>query len=238
MNPLTIEYDDADFATTEASKHMGPGPHPSGSEQDVHAGGQGGTAVEELPSEPFVDEDADNLQDALADVEAEIIAKENEHAFVFDDEGQLVFFKKGDEDSISFTEDERAQFKDKIFTHNHPLGTSISDADIAFAIGNDLREIRAVGKLDGRRMEYRLVRPKDGWHPTMPKSRAYEIIRGADMEAQDELWGKIRRGEISRSQASKMHSNEVVKNFVDAMAFVHTGDPDKIPVYEMRELNE
>ena len=94
-----------------------------------------------------------------------------ETAVVIDKDGNIVINKHGKSTSVSFTDKECKSMKDCVFTHNHPrgwgakdgtlrrIGNSFSHADIAFAIKNDMAEMRAVTPL----YTFSMKRPKNGW---------------------------------------------------------------------------
>jgi hypothetical protein len=193
----------------DKSKHMGPGSHPSGSDQQVHAGN----------SQELVDEDDQNLGRSLQDVEKQIIDKKNEHAFIFDSEGQLIFFKKGDHNSISFNQDEMKLMKDAIFTHNHPSGTDLSTADIYFAARQDMKEIRAVGtdEITGEKMEYRLERSDEGW---IDSEMLRGILNNSVKQAEKRLWDDIKEGKISTDEASQRHSSVAIEEMFKHFEFM------------------
>lgn len=67
----------------------------------------------------------------------------HEEAYAFDDEGNLVFSKGGDRNSVSFTRDECSRLYGTTFTHNHPGGSVFSMEDIFFLEKNGLKEMRA-----------------------------------------------------------------------------------------------
>jgi len=223
------EQDEREARGVGKKKHMGPGPHPSGSDQQVHAGdGVVGT---------LVDEDSQNLLRSLEDVESQIVDKQNEHSYVFDEEGQLIFFKKGDEDSISFEEDEMKLMKNGVFTHNHPSGTDLSVHDIYFAAVNDLKEVRAVGihEISGERMEYRMLRPADGWGKSGDVDTLKNVLDDANKSARKRLWSEIHSGNITGEEAGMIHSSEVIKEMFKTFEWMDLPEGD-IPTHRVRMI--
>ncbi|MHA1935781.1 MAG: hypothetical protein ACW97A_10900, partial [Candidatus Thorarchaeota archaeon] len=86
------------------------------------------------------------------------------------DDGTHLLRVEGDPTSVNFNRAEISAMKDNTMTHGHPgvsgLDVPFSSDDLAFAIINDLFEIRAVSD----RAVYRLQRPKSGW-PSVSRSR-------------------------------------------------------------------
>ena len=82
---------------------------------------------------------------AIRDKEMEIVDLPKERAVLFDDWGDVIFEKEGKEREVSLSEI-YFMARDKVLTHNHPGGGSLSPADIAFMFRVGLKEIRAVGR--------------------------------------------------------------------------------------------
>ena len=66
-----------------------------------------------------------------------------EKAIIYKSDGSIDFQKKGDIDSVSFSDKEIKAMDGKILTHNHPNGTIPSPADINIMRRGNLAEIRA-----------------------------------------------------------------------------------------------
>src|SRR5260370_13474623 len=62
----------------------------------------------------------DPVEDTLREVESLICGLDFEVAVGLDLNGQVLFWRTGDEDSVSPTPEEWALVQDKILTHNHP----------------------------------------------------------------------------------------------------------------------
>ena len=82
----------------------------------------------------------------VLDYEAEIKGNKVELAGVYDLNGNLIFKKEGNKNSVSFSFYEQFAMQGKVLTHNHPLETGFSVEDIEMAFYNKLSEIRAVTK--------------------------------------------------------------------------------------------
>ena len=66
-----------------------------------------------------------------------------EKAIIYKSDGSIDFQKKGDIDSVSFSDKEIKAMDGKVLTHNHPNGTIPSPADINIMRRGNLAEIRA-----------------------------------------------------------------------------------------------
>ncbi len=145
------------------------------------------------------------LKTALDKAEAVLIRRKTEKAIVFADDGTIIFEKPGGKSSVSFTPDEVKLFKDKIFTHNHPSGTSFSVEDIAFAAVWDLKEIRACGKY----YRYYLKRPSTGWSREYWSNTLKPLVEKHDKNVYKETVEQIRKGKITVDKANLRHWHEV-----------------------------
>lgn len=85
----------------------------------------------------------------------------SEKLVALDAAGNVVLEKTGGRSSVTITGEQMRRLKDSVLTHNHPVGLSFSNADIATTVKADLREIRAVGV--GQPYTYSLKRPEGGW---------------------------------------------------------------------------
>ena len=80
-------------------------------------------------------------------------------ATIYDKNGNIVFKKKGNADSVSFTVQERKKMKGCVLTHNHPDGSIFSPEDINMLRVGDLDEIRACNNNGAF-----VLRRSDKWH--------------------------------------------------------------------------
>jgi hypothetical protein len=134
-----------------------------------------------------------------------------EYAHAVDKNGRVIVDEvRGAKDHVTmpFGEKLKLMNNDAVYSHIHPMskdgvegGGSFSNPDIAFAVGLNLKEIRAVD----RQYIYRLVRLKDRWPPieqvlsqhTLAMNHGYHDIRDkpfyslADAHnAEREIWHK------------------------------------------------
>ena len=145
------------------------------------------------------------LSAALDTAEAVLIKRETEKAIIFADDGTVIFEKAGGKSSVSFTLDECALFANRIFTHNHPNGTSFSAQDVAFAATWDLKEIRACGQY----YRYRLVRPAEGWSHEYWIKTIKPLMDKHDKKVFQEFTALIRSGKITPEEGNLKHWHEV-----------------------------
>ena len=88
-----------------------------------------------------------SVPDIVHEAENGIRDDKTETAIVFDSEGNILLKKgEGKTSSVSFTPDESKLFADAIFTHNHPSGSTFSEADLKTALTAGVREMRACHK--------------------------------------------------------------------------------------------
>jgi len=177
----------------------------------------------------IVNKKTSELYDKIAEKENEIrMNKKFETAVVFDDEGNIVFEKKGEQYSIAFTNNEVELFKDKIFTHNHPrgwespdgsmgrIGNSFSPADILIAINSDIKEIRAVTP----NFTFIMVRPSSGWGLSLGEARSCIERINNDLRAQfgDRIYNKT----TTVGKANAVHYHTLWKIFGERYGFKYS----------------
>lgn len=158
--------------------------------------------------------------------EAKIRALPNEKFIAFNKNGEIIFSKGGDKDSVNFTEDEVDAMKkfggdDLIYTHNHPsslayapgtpgsLGSSLGQHDVYFGKQLNAKELRAVSA-DGS--VYVMKRPSQGW----PKN-IYSFYGISDRNVRSAIYPKINDGSMTVETANRIHFDEVNKEFVKLM---------------------
>lgn len=66
-----------------------------------------------------------------------------ETAIVYDKNGDILFRKKGNSDSVEFTKEQMKKLKGNIVTHNHPNNSCFSPADIDMVNKANITELRA-----------------------------------------------------------------------------------------------
>lgn len=93
----------------------------------------------------------ENVIDKNTEYFSEKIMKQNkESAIVFDDDGEEIFFKDGEEHKVEFRGKELEKLKNMNFTHNHPTtsdyDSTFSKQDLIFAYDNDLKSITTINQ--------------------------------------------------------------------------------------------
>ena len=125
----------------------------------------------------------DALNKNLSMKEKSIIEEKVEILCVFNSDGELLFEKIGDEDSVpkegeSFTKQEISLMQNAIITHNHPntpdgdSNNSFSNNDLAFAAQCNMKEIRSVSNGYYYSMK---PNPVEGWPNSISLKRYWEI---------------------------------------------------------------
>lgn len=134
--------------------------------------------------------------------ELEIRELVTETAHVFDSSGELILTKTGDINSVAFTSEELRMIEGNILTHNHPSGSSFSEADIKFLLANLPIELRVVT------IEYRhsILLPSD---PSAVFFRLNSTVDRIYEQVQVSLMNAIRRGTITRIDANQQFWHEV-----------------------------
>jgi hypothetical protein len=121
-----------------------------------------------------------------------------ELSYVLSPSGDILLEKEGaagQEDKITYSDDELKLMQGAIFTHNHPRGRSFSPEDVNLLLVHGLKEIRAIG----RNYRYIMSPPPDdpiGVYVRL-QNRLQEVAGtvGAD------LLGRFDAGEITRNEA-------------------------------------
>lgn len=151
--------------------------------------------------------------------------KKFETAVAFDKDGKVLLDKRGQQFSVTFTDEEAKLLKDTIFTHNHPrgwghkdnsmmrIGSSFSDADIITAIRNDIAEIRAVTP----NYTFVMKRPEKGWGMTYQEASAK--IKRINNYYLTEFDKRINKGTTTPNKASIVHWHSVWKVFAENNGF-------------------
>jgi hypothetical protein len=69
-----------------------------------------------------------------------------EHSYFFDEKGNDLFYKKGDEHGVSFNNNEINKIKNsRLMIHNHPNGGMLSSKDFLLLLETNIKEMRAYG---------------------------------------------------------------------------------------------
>jgi (2Fe-2S) ferredoxin len=102
----------------------------------------------------------------------EIYASPVEHAVVINPAGEVIVRKQGNENSVTFYNNEMLLMKDCVLTHNHPTNITLSSPDVDMAIITNMKEVRATCKSG----TYILRRPKNGWNEKVDMARARRLV--------------------------------------------------------------
>jgi hypothetical protein len=156
-------------------------------------------------AEPKVDLKGNGLMERVLEAEDGIKNEPIEHCYAFDDDGNIVFKKTGSNNAISFNDEECKLFENRVFTHNHPMDSSFSDADIRTACGHNVKEIRAIG----RNNIHSVKRPSKGWDSDYFRNYIYPLYKKYDAEIRNEFQNKIFSGRITVEYANANHYHEV-----------------------------
>lgn len=83
---------------------------------------------------------------AIHDVEDQIRHQDFESSACVDKDGNVLFFKDGEESEVNFTRDECLSMKDNILTHNHPGSSMFSKEDVDMFVVWGMQGIRATNR--------------------------------------------------------------------------------------------
>ena len=149
--------------------------------------------------------------------EASIKNLPNEKSFMLDPDGKTIFEKGGGSNSITYTGDELDLLWDNdidIMTHNHPRGTSFSEADIFFGHRVRTREMRVVGSSKSNKT-YAFGR-KDGTKMFNTRDTIFykDRYKEAEWSVRQRFMDEIEAGRMSIDEATLLHSHEVMKEFI------------------------
>lgn len=166
---------------------------------------------------------------AIAVAEATIRNNKYETAVAYDSKGNLLLNKKGGSRSVRMTSNEISKLKDSVFTHNHPsalgktgiraIGTSFSHQDLRFAVGTNLKEIRAVTPT----YTFSVKRPKNGWgvSPNQVK-RAYDKAEKEVRREMDKYLDRVGRTKTSYDRANASYYNQINKRVAEKFGWKYS----------------
>jgi hypothetical protein len=162
------------------------------------------------------------LYEKINQIESNIRKNKFETGVAIDEKGNIIINKRGQQYSISFTNEEIAKIKNTIFTHNHPsglqyedksirrTGNSFSWEDINLAIKSNVKEIRAVTPV----LTFSMKRPANGW-PDLEKAKALFISQNATVKNNYMKYvEKLNYSEQAIARAETMHFHTVWKEWV------------------------
>ncbi len=146
----------------------------------------------------------------------------------FDSNGNVILDKRGRSRSVRFTSEECKMLKDAVVTHNHPggwaypensimrIGSSFSPEDIAFTIGNDLSEFRAVTP----NYTFVIKRPATGWGVSV--SDINKSINELNRSITKENKLLIKKGLITPEHASVTHWHKLNRELSQKYGWSYT----------------
>lgn len=156
---------------------------------------------------------------AIHEIEDKIRNQDYESAAVVDAEGEVLFFKDGEQSQVSFTWMEGRMMWDNILTHNHPSSSMFSGEDIACFLNNHMQGIRATNR---QGITYFIQRGED-FRPSSAqkfldayKRNKNEAIISAQRNMDDRgFQRKIAHGEVTRDEANVEFRKLITQQEVD-----------------------
>lgn len=144
-----------------------------------------------------------------------------EHGLIMTDDATTVFEVVGERDKINFSDRQISQIEDSsrdkpVLVHNHPNGSSLSDADVSFAAQHGMSEVVAVSK--DHICRARIIdrnKCSDYWE----LNSAWQATKRSLM---DKYVGMIESGEMTAGDAWVEHSHEVNAIVAESHGFEYT----------------
>lgn len=160
---------------------------------------------------PVIDARLSLREENIRKYEQSIRNQNFESAALYDSNGNLIFKKDGGKSQVKFEWYETYQMKGNYLTHNHPIDSSFSKADIQVLAGSGLSEIRAVTKTRSFIM-------KSNKHYTNKKefSTLKRDISKSEKKVLSDLSTRLRKGEITRKQYEEMGWHETWIDFTSS----------------------
>ena len=181
-------------------------------------------AIAKLTPKP-VSKEPEKINGVLAEVlklEDQIRTQKFESIAAYDDEGNQIFFKDGEQYEVEVSLLEGANFKGKVVTHNHPRGleypesdprnkgNSFSKADIDLASYYQVAEIRAIS--NGYR--HSMKAPEKGWHETFgTQANLNKVMDDIDAQVRKTFTKRILAGKMLNAEAEAQHHHEIWVRF-------------------------
>lgn len=164
-----------------------------------------------------------SLYDRVKMYEDVIRDKSTEHSAFFDNNGNVLLYKKGTESAVYFTENEISRIRGNIavMTHNHPRETSFSVDDIKFAINNNIGEIRVVSS----HFTY-TMKSSDNWKSYKPGSKKYATLIDHYNETNrivyERFSAEINAGRLTPAMADLTHQHEILSRLSREYNFTYS----------------
>jgi hypothetical protein len=154
-------------------------------------------------------------------VERVLVRQPLEHAFVFQGDGTVVFHLTSRQpDHITVLPAQEQHLAGTIFTHNHPGGHSLSEADLEFAMLTGIVEIRAVTSA----ARYSIRPPEQGWPYLARVSLRSEVARHRTLLLR-ELRRDIARGLLSEARAELEFEHRLWARIAEAGLLRYSVEP-------------
>lgn len=137
-----------------------------------------------------------------------IRSRDKERLVTFDKEGQATAFRDGEESSVSLTGIEGDVSRADVVLHNHPGGTSFSDADVEVAAYYDVPSMRVAGS---NGYDYKIGPPEgkswtdvsDGTQDPEERARLWEgRIADVESEVEPQLAADYAAGRMTYEEAN------------------------------------
>ncbi|MCU0353064.1 MAG: hypothetical protein MUD08_04880 [Cytophagales bacterium] len=155
-------------------------------------------------AEGFIDEEASQMAvhrplrsdgKTFEQAAASIRNSRVEHLYFFRDDKQIARFR-GTSNYVNPPEEALLRMKDCVVLHNHPQGTSFSQADVKAVVRYDAAKLIVVSP----KYVYTLVRPKNGWGIKFEDTTTQDVLEEAIASAQDILRKEEAKGMIFSSE--------------------------------------
>lgn len=153
---------------------------------------------------------------AIHDIEDKIRDQDFESAACVDKDGNVLFFKNGEQSQVEFTKEESELVKGNTLTHNHPSSTMFSPQDVNYWLGTEMQEMRVTTR-EG--VSYSLAR---GENFTKAHGEAFfylyamsrEIAKGDTQQELDNrgFRQKLSNGEMTKAEADAEFCRTMAKH--------------------------
>lgn len=126
------------------------------------------------------------------------------------DDGQIIFSKSGNKDSIYLTDEECLLLEGNIVTHNHPfdeypISVSFSEDDVLCAAAHGAAEVRAVTPTD----KFSIRPPRQGWNLNYCFDVLLPAIEAAKPQVQVQMSSELRAGLMSEPEADRTYCHRL-----------------------------
>ena len=146
--------------------------------------------------------------EAIKEFEQRVAKEKTEYAIATDENGDVLFEKKGDASSVAFSLDEISKIKESgnaTLSHNHPSDNPFSREDLMFAVRHNVAEMRVVSE---NYMNV-LKRPDKGW----PDFGRVDLIIGENVDVHFNDAKKLyQSGKITAEVANQVYLDNVAKD--------------------------